>query len=273
MISLDGEVIRRSLGDTVESRLVAFEAFDEIASTNSHLMREPGPAPGQIRAAITDNQTMGRGRHDRRWQSPPGSGLCLSLAYTYAEQPADLSALTLAIGLGAIDALEKVGVSGVQLKWPNDLIASDGKLGGILTESQVQQSGAITVVTGVGINLDLGADFRLDDEADRVLRAADLARYAVTPPSGDKLAASLIDALCDVFIAYETGGFARYVQRWAKCDWLLGREVTIDTLRHHVEGVGAGIAKDGALLVDTGYSVSRITSGTVTVARIGKSGA
>lgn len=263
MINLDGEVIRRSLGDTVASRLDAFEVFDEIASTNSYLMQQPGPEPGHLRVVVTDNQTKGRGRHSRTWQSPPGAGLCLSLAYSYAKQPADLSALTLAIGLGAVDALQRVGVRGVQLKWPNDLVAADGKLGGILTETQIQQPGAITVVTGIGINIDLGPGFYLDADSNPTLRAVDLAGYVASPPSGDELAAGLIARLCDVFIAYETGGFARYAEQWAKCDWLLGREVTIDTARQQVTGVGAGVADDGALLVDTGYGISRVTSGTV----------
>lgn len=264
MINLDADAIRESLGEAAAARLSDLDAFPEIESTNTYLMQSDGPRPGRLHVATTTNQTMGRGRHGRTWQSPPGSGLCLSLAYTFGVQPSNLPALTLAIGIGVIDALEDTGVGGVQLKWPNDLIADDGKLGGILTESQSQASGAVTVVTGVGLNVDLGDRSELELDVGSVCRVADLARYAASIPKHEDLAARLIDSLCATFVDFETDGFDRYARRWVERDWLFGRDLVIDTQRCQVAGTGAGIADDGALLVDTGESgVQRVTSGSV----------
>ncbi|MDH3621970.1 MAG: biotin--[acetyl-CoA-carboxylase] ligase [Gammaproteobacteria bacterium] len=264
MTRLDAVAIRQSLDGATTARLAKFEAFTEIDSTNSYLMQQPGPPPGQVRVAVTDNQTNGRGRHGRTWQSPPGSGLCLSLAYTFAEQPANLPALTLAIGLGVIDALELVGVCDVRLKWPNDLIAADGKLGGILTETQSQASGAITVVTGVGLNIDLGDGFDLKNKSSLERGVVDLARFAGRVPAVNELAGHLISGLVSTISRYETQGFAGFQNEWRGRDWLLGREVTVNTPHAQVAGVGAGIAADGALLVDTGTGTcDRITSGTI----------
>lgn len=274
MISLDAGTVRGLLGEGVINRLAAFEAFDEIESTNSYLMHQAGPRPGRVRIALTDNQTRGRGRHGRTWLSPPGSGLCISVAHSYAVQPANLPALTLAIGVAVIESLEKVGVSGVQLKWPNDLVADNGKLGGILTETQAQRPGAITVVTGVGLNVELGGEPDLGIEADRALRVVDLASYAPSIPSREQLAAHLIDNMCAVLVDYETGGFEPYADRWAECDWLLGRALTVEAAQREVTGVGAGIADDGALLVDSGLgALHRITSGSVVVAGVREPGA
>ena len=274
MINLDADAIRESIGEAAAARLASFETFPEIESTNSYLMQQDSPPPGRLRIAVTDNQTMGRGRLGRTWQSPPGSGLCISLAYTFGEQPANLSALTLAIGLGVIAALEDLDVGGVQLKWPNDLIADDGKLGGILTESQPQADGAVTIVTGVGLNVDLGKELDFGSENDWVRRVADLAGFAEVLPTCDDLAARLIDSLCAVFVDFEADGFGRYVQQWAERDWLLDRELTIDTPQRQVTGMGAGIADDGALLVDIGSGVvRRITSGSVVMAGIRENGA
>jgi BirA family biotin operon repressor/biotin-[acetyl-CoA-carboxylase] ligase len=250
------------LCEATRGRLAEFEVFPEINSTNSYLMGRTGPDPGLLDVVLTDNQTNGRGRHGRTWQSPPGSGLCLSLAYTFASQPANLPALTLAIGLGAIQALESLGAIGAQLKWPNDLVANDGKLGGILTETQPHNSGAITVVTGVGINVELGEGVDFDSEWSR--QVADLSAIVDSIPSRDQLAARIVDTLCETFINFEAHGFSRYAQGWSGHDWLYGREVTIDTAQHEVSGVGAGIAEDGALLIDTGSgSITRITAGSV----------
>ncbi len=110
MISLDAGAIRGALSEHVAVRLFSIEVFPEIESTNSYLMQQEAPPPGQARVALTDNQTKGRGRHGRTWQSPPGSGLCVSVGFTFTVQPANLPALTLAIGLGAIAALERLGV-------------------------------------------------------------------------------------------------------------------------------------------------------------------
>jgi BirA family biotin operon repressor/biotin-[acetyl-CoA-carboxylase] ligase len=260
MSRLDGHAIRRSLSEFTRSRLDAFEVFDEIGSTNSYLMKHAPPEPGRLHVAVTDNQTQGRGRHGRTWQSPPGAGLCLSLAHAFAEQPANLPALTLAIGLGVIDALEQEGIGGVQLKWPNDLIAGDGKLGGILTETHTNSAAGICVVTGIGLNVDVGSGLDVDQPV------ADLASHADRPPSSDALAARLIDVLGGTFVDYAVSGFTPYLGRWPARDWLLGRNVKIDAPGQETSGTGAGIDADGALLVETAAGVVRVNSGSVVLA-------
>ena len=109
MSTLDASVIQDSLAEASLARLDQVEVFPTIASTNTHLLAQPAPAPGRSRAALADHQTAGRGRHNRRWLTPPGAGLCLSLAYTFADQPQQLPALTLAIGVGIVDALHGRG--------------------------------------------------------------------------------------------------------------------------------------------------------------------
>lgn len=272
MTNLDADVIRRSLGAATSTMLADFEVFNEIESTNSYLMQQPGPPPGQLRVAATDNQTAGRGRHGRTWQSPPGSGLCLSTAYTFALSPENLPALTLAIGIGVIETLAGMNITGVQLKWPNDLIAMDGKLGGILTEAQGQSSGAVTVVTGIGLNIDLNERLDFGLETDWARRIVDLKSYVGEVPATEQLAAKLIAGLHRTFADYEDRGFATVVERWAEYDWLFGRELTIDMPQRQVTGVGAGIADDGALLVDTGSAgMQRVTSGSVVMAGLRES--
>lgn len=263
-MQLDAGVIRRALDEEALQRLDMLEVFTEIGSTNSYLMQQPSPAPGQVRVAATDNQTAGRGRHGRTWLSPAGSGLCLSMAYSFALRPTNLPALTLAIGLGVIAALKELGASGVQLKWPNDLIAMDGKLGGILTEAQTQAGGAVTVVTGVGLNIDLSEQPDLAVEAEWARRIIDLKSQVVDLPGRNLIASSLIGSLGKILVDFEAAGFAQFSGQWQQHDWLLGREVRVDSPINRISGIGAGIADDGALLVDTPSSGrQRITSGTV----------
>ncbi len=184
---LDSDAILADVDEVTRSQVMALDVFDEIASTNSYLMDEPGPPPGRLHIAATTNQTAGRGRQGRRWLAPPGAGLCLSIAYTVAGRTDNLSALTLAIGIGAIESLEDVNVQGVRIKWPNDLIAGEAKLGGILTEAKTHKDGSVTVVIGVGLNLDLGRGLDLGDEAKRAMPVTDLNSIAASMPAPEKL--------------------------------------------------------------------------------------
>lgn len=264
MAGLDRDRILRSLDALPCSGAAQIEVFAEIESTNSYLMQQNSPEAGQSRVAVTDNQTSGRGRHGKSWQSPPGTGLCLSMAYTFAQSPDNLPALTLAIGVGVIDNLAAHGIAGLQLKWPNDLIAGDGKLGGILTEARAQD--ALMVVTGIGLNIDLGDGLILDDQEAGALRVADLRRQASEIPPAEHLAAVLIDALQQTFTAFEQRGFEAFAGRWADYDWLLGRPIRVETAGHELSGTGAGISGDGALLLATpDAGTHQVTSGTVIV--------
>ncbi|MBT8086711.1 MAG: biotin--[acetyl-CoA-carboxylase] ligase [Gammaproteobacteria bacterium] len=271
---LDAEAILADVNGTTRSHVTSLEVFDEIASTNSYLMDKRGPAPGELYIAVTTNQTAGRGRQGRRWLSPPGSGLCLSIAYTVASRTDNLSALTLAVGIGAITSLQDVNAQGIRIKWPNDLVAENRKLGGILTEAKTHAEGSVTVVIGVGLNLDLGEGFDLGNEAKRAMPVTDLNRIVATMPAPDTLAARLINRLHAAIMNFEAAGFAYFAREWAKHDWLLGRELTVDTSSEQLRGTGAGVARDGALLVDVGSAdPRRITAGTIVTTSSSSAGA
>jgi BirA family biotin operon repressor/biotin-[acetyl-CoA-carboxylase] ligase len=266
MNGLDVDAIRHYAKESTVERVANIKAFDEIDSTNSYLMRLPGPAPGTMNIAVTCNQTAGRGRRGKTWQSPPGSGLCISAAYTFVSQPDNLPALTLALGLGVVDALEEVGATKVELKWPNDLVALDGKLGGILTEVQNQSGTAVTIVAGLGININLPGKLDFGLESDWARRITDLKSICDRLPSHEEVAGKVTTQMLRAFADYEAYGFSAVAERWSRYDWLLGREIAVDTGQTQFSGRGAGVANDGALLVDTPESgIRRITSGTIVI--------
>jgi BirA family biotin operon repressor/biotin-[acetyl-CoA-carboxylase] ligase len=87
------------------ARLEILEVFPEIESTNSYLLEQPCPPPGRYRVAIADYQTAGRGRMNRSWHSPPSSGLCMSMAFTFTNMPENFPSLSLAIGIGVAQTM------------------------------------------------------------------------------------------------------------------------------------------------------------------------
>ena len=266
MNNLDVSRVQRPLSELANSKLDKLEVFSSIASTNTYLLAQPGPAAGRYRVAIADHQTSGRGRHDRRWISAPGSGLCLSFAYTFSATPEQLPVLTLAIGVGVIGALQHLAVDGVSLKWPNDIVALDGKLGGILTEVQSDTGDEVTVVTGIGLNVQLGEDIDFGAESDWAHRAVDLNSIKKKPPVRELLAGTIIEHLYRTFSRFENLGFAGFAEAWQRHDWLRDREITVDMPDRQLTGVAAGVDDDGALLVDSKSGRTRVISGSIVMA-------
>lgn len=268
MTALDADLIQAHLPATVSESLTDFHVLAQVDSTNSFLMQRDAPPPGQMSVAATSNQTAGRGRHGKTWQSPPGSGVCISAAYTFVPPPENLPSLTLAVGLKILGALREAGVRGVDIKWPNDLVAKDGKLGGILTEVHQQSAREVTVVTGIGINVDLDADSasmaEIAQDTGWASRIVDLKTICDAPPTPEQLTAGVTKHLLQGFQEFASSGLTELQAQWAQYDWLFGQAIFVDTGVEELSGIGAGIDSDGALLLKTAAAgVHRVTSGSI----------
>jgi BirA family biotin operon repressor/biotin-[acetyl-CoA-carboxylase] ligase len=265
MSRLDAADVTRSLTALTAAKLTALDAFASIASTNSYLLAQPGPDAGCFRVAVADQQTAGRGRHDRRWISPPGSGLYLSLAYSFGAPPRQLSALTLALGVGIVRSLAALGIRDVQLKWPNDIVLADGKLGGILTEVHPSAKPGLTVVAGVGLNIAFSELLEYADGDEPALPATDLAAALNTLPERAQLAGTIVENLYDTMVRFEVQGLDEFAGDWRSLDWLAGRAVTVDMPDTRVHGTASGIDADGALIVERAEGPVRVVSGSIVV--------
>jgi len=263
---LDAQSLRSALAPRTEPRLARLEVFTELDSTNRYLLSLPAPRVGELAVCIAEFQHAGRGRRGRRWTTPLGGGLCLSAAWQFADTPPDLSALTLAVGVVARRALTAVAGIDVALKWPNDLVFDERKLGGVLLELTAEAQGGCHVVAGIGINFALPRN-SLPTLSDWPRGAIDLATATNgAPPPRAALAARLIDGLAELFAGYATAGFAPYRADWRAADFLKGRSVTLDDVGGSVSGTARGIEADGALVIETAAGARRrVISGDVSV--------
>ena len=264
MTSLIKRRIEARLGDRVRRSIDGLDVFAEIDSTNSYLLRQRPPNAGNFAAAIAEHQTLGRGRHDRAWVSAPGASLCLSISYAFRRAPSDLPPLTLALGLGIAGRLTANLAVPVAIKWPNDLLADGRKLGGVLTEVHTD-AGRTAVVAGVGINTAAHDGLAGVAREHGAPLPTDLASLLSAPPSGEQLAALLIDAMFDTFAAYDDTGFDDFRAAFDDLDWLSGKRVGIDAPNGEIRGVASGIDANGRLRVDTGDDVAHVVSGSVRV--------
>lgn len=127
--------------------------FQEIDSTNRWLAEQKNLPNGLI--VSTDYQTQGKGRLGKSWQAKPKQSLMFSAMYKYKKKLFPITTLSLAIAVAVCRSFNKYEVANICLKWPNDLLINNQKIGGILCENVSQK-----VVFGIGINLhQTAADF------------------------------------------------------------------------------------------------------------------
>ena len=132
----------------------------EVSSTNdaAWAAAAEGPAEADGLAVFAEHQTAGRGRRGNRWIAPPHSSLLGSVVLWAAGQPGHAAVLTRAAAVGAAEAIEAVAALKVGIKWPNDLVVDDRKVGGILVEARPTADGPGPVVIGLGINCTQGPE-------------------------------------------------------------------------------------------------------------------
>jgi BirA family biotin operon repressor/biotin-[acetyl-CoA-carboxylase] ligase len=262
---LDAEALRATLTRDVAGRLARCEVFTELGSTNRHLLGAPPPI-GKLDVCVAEFQTAGRGRRGRSWNAPLGGGVCLSVGWQFADLPAELSALTLAVGVVVRRALKNVAGLEIALKWPNDLVWDERKLGGILLELSAEAHGGAHVVAGIGLNVALPPE-SLPTLSDWPYGAVDLASaLGRAPPSRVLLVGALVNALAELVATYPATGFAAYRDDWRAADCLHGREVRLDGFGGPVKGTAHGIDHDGALLLETPSGERRrVVAGDVSV--------
>lgn len=239
---LDAACIRADLTQ-VSLTLDSLEVAWEIDSTNAELLRRP--ATGGVQVLIAERQTAGRGRRGRSWKSPLAAHLYLSLQRRFDGGVAALAGLSIAVGVAAAEALRALGFATVGLKWPNDLVAGDAKLGGILIEFGGEDAGVVRAVIGIGINV------RMPEVVGAGIDQAwtDLRQLRAPLPSRNALAAALIVAQVIALEEFANCGLAPFVKRWRALDALGGRAVEVIVGDRREPGIALGIDDRGALRV------------------------
>jgi BirA family biotin operon repressor/biotin-[acetyl-CoA-carboxylase] ligase len=258
--------ILEKLSDQVRERVRNLEVVWSIGSTNTALLSRPNPPSGLSEVMLAEYQTAGRGRRGRSWLAPPGGSICLSLSWTFAEVPEDLGALGLVIGVCELRALRHAGLAHARLKWPNDVLVDDRKLGGILIELRAEADGPAYVVIGIGVNVVLG-DGLLAKVAETGIPATDLVTAGVVCPSRNAMAGLIVEYCVRGLLEFEHGGLRPFINDWREADALRGRMVDVRGAGGEVAlGLARGVDLHGALLVETAEGgLRKFISGDVSV--------
>jgi BirA family biotin operon repressor/biotin-[acetyl-CoA-carboxylase] ligase len=266
---LDVQSLRRCASAAGIELPAATDVFFELGSTNEYLHAAVAPPPAAPRLVFAELQTAGRGRRGREWLAPFGSGLTFSIGWTFAEMPADLSALGLALGVCVVRALREGGAADVQLKWPNDIVHRHAKLGGLLLQMRSEAGGPAYVVAGLGLNLALPESARAAIQSPLATPVTDLAAACGgNPPPRLDTAARVSGRMLAGLAEFSRSGFTSFAGDWAAFDSL--RDAPVTVLRHdgQMEGVARGADAEGALRVEIpGGVIERVHAGDVSLRR------
>lgn len=260
MALIDPVILKTRLGDMAGRFDV--DALDACDSTSSELSRraERGAPSGTV--LVADRQSAGRGRRGRVWLSEPAASLTFSLLWRFpATTP--LSGLSLAVGVALAQAIEALGVAGVCLKWPNDVLlrreAGFGKLGGVLIEMASDRRG-FQVIIGIGLNL-------LRPVGDFPDPVAGLEEGCPAVPERHAVLAALLRELAMVLDAFTVDGYFGQKSQWHRFHAWQGDPVRVLGDEREIEGRCLGTDDDGSLLINTGDDVVRVLSGDVSLRR------
>ena len=229
-------------------------------------------------ARIAHEQTAGKGRAGRVWLSNPGDTLCFSLAYPFHKRPNELSGLSLVIGLAVIAGIAAaLGISeaalhqqGLRLKWPNDLLINNVKLGGILIEGgQTNSSSPTWMVIGLGLNLRNADAIQQNLEANSSFGAAALDQlmpHQAPVPDTEFIWLKLIESFERYLSEFNQHGFGHFQNHWKQWDAYDGQAVCISGAgKESVFGIADGVDGTGALLLNQHDKTIAIHAGDVSL--------
>ena len=254
-------VMLHQIDPAVRPRLAGIDICLAVGSTNDYLLARPACEPAQAFVCLAETQTSGRGRRGRTWNSPFGSNLYLSIQRDFTARPHLMQGLSLAVGVWVAETVAALGIPGVRLKWPNDLLLGGEKFGGILTELVNTPTGGWRMVCGVGINVSMPARGGAGIEQPWT----DLASTGCPVPGRNLIAGCLINRVLEEFVRFERQGFAVYRDAWLDLDIGLHQDVVLHTPNAEIPGICRGVDQHGALLLDTGEETRAFVSGEVSV--------
>jgi len=240
--------------------LDSISVVQTIGSTNSELLAQPINLRS-ARACIAEAQETGRGRRGNDWQSAPNKNVMMSLSWGFEQWPDTITGLGLAVALSTVEALNSDYDLDIKIKWPNDLMVGDDKLGGILIDMASNPRGGCNVVIGLGLNVHqpdwsvANADYQWQD-----LNGLEV--Y----PDRNVLIARFIDCWLEMLVQFSQTGFSLMRERWNKLSSYASKQIRVGSEDDYLTGTMLGVDAQGALLVeDAENKVHVITDSNVSV--------
>lgn len=221
--------------------------LESVASTNTYLAHQ-----ARIRdlpegtLVVADSQSQGRGKRERTWFSPLGGSIYVSILLRPNFPPAYAQLPTLIMAAASAGAIQHRYRVPARVKWPNDILIENRKIGGILTESVLAGSQIDYLILGLGLNCNIPAHVWPEDLRSK---AASIGDWVSVPIDRGDLLERILDIFGRDYQRALQGDFDSSLRGWRSLNDTLGRPVCILTPSGPIEGIAEGVLTDGALLL------------------------
>jgi len=241
-------------------------SYKKIDSTNdsAYALAEKGIAEGTV--VIAEEQTKGKGRHGRKWESPPKSGIYMSCVMRPEMAPNEIAKITLLAAVAVAKAIRRFTGLEAMIKWPNDIIINGRKVCGILTEMKAEQDSIDFIILGIGVNVNTPA-------ASLPKGASSLKEELGRPKKSDGISRVgfvkyMLESIEEEYLRLRTKGFTPIMEDWRSMSLLPGSKIKVLLPNRTIEGEAHDIDSDGSLIVrlDSGV-LEKVSSGDVVMLR------
>jgi BirA family biotin operon repressor/biotin-[acetyl-CoA-carboxylase] ligase len=238
-------------------------ALPRASSTNEVAFRLALNGAEEGTMVLAESQTKGKGRMGRLWESPAGVNIYLSIVLRPRLVPSKTPLITLMAAVACAEAIDEATGLIPAIKWPNDLLLERKKLGGILTEADMELDRINFVVVGIGINVNMGRALFPTSITDTATSLREVLGRKISRPA---LIQAVLRKLEQWYKRLRQGRGEEIRRRWKELALIEGQEVEVASLEEVVRGKALDIDDDGALLVQTTCNtIKRVVAGDVTL--------
>jgi BirA family transcriptional regulator, biotin operon repressor / biotin---[acetyl-CoA-carboxylase] ligase len=253
--------IKRSLSSVARECCSDIEVLFKTESTNSCLFDRLASEQIHGNVILAEYQSHGRGRRGNKWVSPLASGLTLSVGWRFDIVPRALGLLSLYMGVAMARTLQSEKITNVGLKWPNDVLVDNKKIGGILLEVRGEASGPVDVVIGIGLNYKLTDA----DKGNIEQPVTDICSHSKQHSTRNKVVAILLSNVFEVLEAFNTDQNTALLDEWRALDCFVGKQAKLFLPNEEIEGVLKGVDDQGSILMLVDKDVKSYTSGEISL--------
>ena len=244
MSELNKDIILKDL----PSKRFNLHIYDEIDSTNDEAKRIEGIKDFHI--FITEKQTKGRGRHGKKWSSPNSGNIYMTISTS--QNTSQMNPISLISGLICKKAIDKlIRKPSIMLKWPNDILFNDKKIGGILVETEINKENIKTII-GIGINLNINKEESW---------WGDLSRFALESKRNE-----LINLILTEFLNIFDNSYDNWLDDWKKSCMHINKEIEIFDGEHlQKKAIFKDIDAQGNAIIESKEGEEVIATGQISI--------
>ena len=259
LLRLTNKLLPQEISWNLGTKFIAKEIFyfDSLSSTMDKAMELGLKDSPEGSLVVAETQTKGRGRLGRHWISPKYKGVYFSLLLRPKIIPQQASVLTILIAVSVTEAIQKITGLSLTIKWPNDIMLNNKKLGGILLEMNAETDLVKFVVIGVGVNVS-------SSKTSLASNATSLDEESQVKIERVNLLQEILRQIELNYLEFCQAGAKNILEKWRKASSTLHSRIKVSCQKESIEGEAVDIDADGGLLVrnDSGF-IEKVMAGDV----------